>query len=586
MPDISEKFMTKLRASIDESKRQMKTYNQHRFSALKAFVGRWYADGGREAEQTPFPTIYQGALAYMAHLVGGAPKSMVTTDTQQLRQMALIYELAGNRLMDEIDLEGTIARGVLAAMFGLGIFKVGQAAAEQQVEINGYLHDVGQPFCDLVSQENWGIDPMARHKEEAQWMGDRYRQRFDYAREVYDNPDDLKAWRGGDGEESNEVEELAGKKRDKGGELWEMTELWDIWVPSEHIILTIGAEGGLKPQRVVEWEGPENGPYVLLGYMDVPENILPLPPVAIWRDLDRAINTVGRKIVEQAKNEKEIVAVAPANEDDGRNIIKTADGEVVVVRDVRSVQPLRFGGVNSASMASLIYLQNNQGKNVGNLDIMAGTGGQAETLGQSEMMMGNVSKRIQMMTRRTDKAVEQIAEGLFWYLVYDPLIEMGLTKRAAGQEFAVQFNPDTREGDWLDFNFKIQPYSMQRSSPQEKAQRLQTWWNTFFMPGAELAMQQGLYPNMESLIRLSGRLMDIPEADELVFSQGAMPTSYTPRGPIGKPPAKHESLNVHTRAGSPQQSTDAALVSSLQAQGPGRPPGQQGAGLQTAAGTP
>lgn len=50
-----------------------------------------------------------------------------------------------------------------------------------------------------------------------------------------------------------------------------------------------------EPLRVVDWEGPESGPYHLLWYNEMPSNSFPLAPVTQWIDLNDGYNRVMRK---------------------------------------------------------------------------------------------------------------------------------------------------------------------------------------------------------------------------------------------------------------------------------------------------
>ena len=75
-----------------------------------------------------------------------------------------------------------------------------------------------------------------------------------------------------------------------------IVELRDIWLPREQLIITVET-GKLGPSlRVLEWDGPHSGPYRFLRFNEVPGNTMPLPPVALWRDLHDLANVLFRKL--------------------------------------------------------------------------------------------------------------------------------------------------------------------------------------------------------------------------------------------------------------------------------------------------
>lgn len=54
------------------------------------------------------------------------------------------------------------------------------------------------------------------------------------------------------------------------------------------------------PIRIVDWEGPESGPFCILGFSEVPDQTMPLAPAATWYDLHNMINVLYRKMRRQA----------------------------------------------------------------------------------------------------------------------------------------------------------------------------------------------------------------------------------------------------------------------------------------------
>ena len=68
-------------------------------------------------------------------------------------------------------------------MFSIGIVKQGLASGAVG-EIMGFTHNVGQPFADVVSLDDWVHDMTAKRWEQVGYAGNRYRIPLDEAREL------------------------------------------------------------------------------------------------------------------------------------------------------------------------------------------------------------------------------------------------------------------------------------------------------------------------------------------------------------------------------------------------------------------
>ena len=46
----------------------------------------------------------------------------------------------------------------------------------------------------------------------------------------------------------------------------EMGTLMDFWIPEDNQIITMAEDHSKKPLRVLDWDGPESGPYHILSF--------------------------------------------------------------------------------------------------------------------------------------------------------------------------------------------------------------------------------------------------------------------------------------------------------------------------------
>ena len=519
---------------MKRSRQQLRVFRENRLSAIRDYVGKWYSEDGSPQKQ-PANLLELALTIYMQNLAPQAPQCLVTTSHRELMWRAANLELGVNKTMLDINLGHTYRQAVMEALFCWAFVKTGMAQGPD-VEINGVKHNVGQFFADVVSIDDWVHDMTARRYEEASFAGNRYRIPLDYVKKcgLYENVGDLGATHKShitqDGDER--AESVSQGDTADEDEYEDHIELWDIWLPREQLVLTIPLDTD-RVIRTVEWDGPEQGPYYPLGFHEVPGNMIPLAPVALWRDLNDLVNRLYRKIGRQAERQKEVGGFQGTSAADALRIKNAADGEIVRMDNPNSVQWFKCGGVSSTSMAVTIHMKDLATYLWGNLDVMGGLAAQAETLGQEELMSGNASKRLVFMQERVMDFARQITRALAAHLWYDPLIQLPLTKRVPGQEGLViptSFNPDIRQGDFLDYNIDIDPYSLRHQTPQQRLQTLTGIFQQFIVPFAPMMEAQGIQINFEGLLRTIARYANLPDLDQ-ILAFGGQPTADR-RGPV------------------------------------------------------
>ncbi len=566
-----------LRKAMDYSRRRLRPFRRHQYEALRQLVGAHYSDDGT-TDRVPVNLIELAANIYTAQLASRSPRALVTTPHMQLKASALDLELALNHLSEEINLEDTLRKVSRNSLFSIGIVKIG-LTAKAEVEVDGFLHDPGQPFVDVVDLDDWVHDMAARSWEECDFMGNKYRLPLEYVRDspLFDEAERKKIGptskavysthsEGGD----ERAESLSKTRGTDPDEFRQHVELWDIWLPKENLIVTIPAEGeGGAVLRTVEWDGPEEGPYIILTYNDVPGNVMPMPPVASWMDLHQLGNVAYRKLGRQVERQKTILGVAGPATEDGSRIIRANDGDTIRLDNPGLASEFHFGGADQASMAFTIDLFNRFSYFAGNLDSLGGLGSQAETLGQEEIIKQSSSQRMQDMQGRMIRFTQKIIKGLAWYLWTDPLIEIPLVKRIPEYdiEVPITWSAEQREGDFLDYNFSIQPYSLQRQTPGGQLQAIQQIFTQFLIPLAPMMESQNMAINFEGFLRVVSRYMNMPELEEFVTflgePSGQQPVGGGGGGEMRQSPVTSRNYTRQNIPGASQQGADQAMVAQL-----------------------
>jgi len=345
-----------------------------------------------------------------------------------------------------------------------------------------------------------------------------------------------------------------------------MIDLMDVWLPNENKIVTWPVHNGEKPLRVMDWQGPENGPFHLLSFGDVPDHIMGISPAMNLKPLSDVINGLLRKQRRQAQRQKDIPFYQAGHHDDAKRIERASDGQWTRVDNPDAVNVMKMGGVDQSNQAFGLAMTDIFDRMAGNLQAMAGLGPQADTLGQDRLIHGAVSKREANMQYRVVKFTSDICRDLGWLLWVDQIKEMPLEFESAGGTVHQTWDGETREGDFLDYNFEIEPFSMQYKSPSERINGLTTFITQIALPMQDNMMQSGGSIDMQELVELYSELMDLPRLNNII--QFKKPKEDRP-GPTHEVPEKanhtvRETVRKNVPTGGTQSSRSHVMQQVLQ----------------------
>ena len=563
--EYSDLNLTDLWKALDWSSEQLKIYRNKRIESIRQFVGKHYGRGGT-SQIVPINLIKLAVSVYTRSLVARNPKASVHTWHTELKAVASNLGYALDHLFEEIRFEESLRRWVKDAMFCLGVMKVGLETV-RKVEIEGFLHDYGQPFADDVSFEDWIMDMTVHKYVHCDFMGNRYRLPYDYVMESgeFENTEDVQAEAVNT---DNKSAKNIGKARGIGeGEYRKYVNLWDLWLPKENVVLTISESREHKPLKKIEWTGPECGPYHLLQFEDVPDNLMPLAPVTAWLDTHGLANRLFRKIGDQADRQKTILTYMPGADKDAEAIVASEDGSTLKVKNIDKQKEVKFGGVDQGTLAAFLQTKNLSSYMMGNLDIISGLNQEADTLGQEQILGSNANQQLTDMRLAVKKATVSVMRSLAFYLFYDPLIKIPITKRVPDTdvEVTIPFTADDIEGDFLDYNFDIQPYSMEYRSPEQQLNAIRQIFGEFVQPLMPFFQQQQTQIDIPRTFEVLAEYTNTPVLKEMIrfvpTPEGQREPVETPKMPQ-KPYSKHvyERINRTTKT---QQGQDAALMQNL-----------------------
>jgi hypothetical protein len=361
-----------------------------------------------------------------------------------------------------------------------------------------------------------------------------------------------------------------------------MVDLADIWVASENRIYTFPVSDRRhfcikdKPLAWMDWDDREHGPYHLLGFDDAPENVMPVSLAADLDPLDRLINNLLRKQARQAIRQKDVTLYMPEGADTAKRVQNAADGEMIQGNPAH-VQVLKQGGVdpgNQAFSVGALELFNNLS---GNTDALMGSGPQAETATQEEIIAAAGNRRINQMQYRVIDGVRKLMKSLGLMLWNDEFKVMaGTIQVTEGIEVDAVWRPGDREGNFLDYNFDVNPHSLVHRPPGARAAQLTQWVQGVLMPLMEPLMAQGGNIDMQALVNLYAELEGFEDLKEIITFANPVPmdkpgptTEGAGKKPLGGPPKRYIRESVSsggTRQGRAQSQQMAWLGAANSAQ--------------------
>lgn len=575
--------MRSLHKAIEGSYKSLEWARNVNHNLVQDYHGPAYGRSGDAAKDQPINKINQAVDVWTMLVAANRPRVSVTTNFDMLRPFARHYEQAVNNLIGEIRIEDTIRRWVLDAFFMVGVVKVHlKDSAPIQFE-NDLWMDPGTPFASNVSLDNWVFDTGAKKWSEVKYAGDMYRipmsdieagvEQGMYDPEVASH---IKATSKFDYEDTERLEAISRGEECDPDEFEPMVDLCDIWVARDRKVYTFAVRdrknftlANLPPLAEMDWTDPECGPYHMLGFNDVPENILPISPISHIQSLNQTINSLCRKQMQQGERQKENPVYSPAGKDTIAELKDAPDG-MAVKGDPKEVGLFRSGGADQGNQALMLLLIEILDGMAGNLPALAGLGPQAKTYGQEQLIQEAGNRKVGQMQQRVVDAVTRLVKSLGFMLWEDQFKEITSSMPIDGTNYSVTsiWKPGEREGNFYDYNFDTNIYSLQHRPPAARAETLLGLLERVFIPMMPMMMQQGTLVDFPVLVQELAVLLDIEPLRRIVTSMA--PPSQEELEPQTSMAAKttrtHVRQNIST--GGTQESRLSTMRQALQGQNP------------------
>jgi hypothetical protein len=522
-------------------------------------------------------------------LAANRPQVSISTEYEELRPFARRYQAAVNHHFKEMRLESTLQDIVRDAMFGIGIAKVFfapgnpvavpnpemppepsvydgpeawamYAHAQQSIPPDIYI-DAGMPYVERVSLDDFCFDMAAKEWRKVRWMSHTYRipladlksdDRIDERLREMIYPDSKwgnRAQHDG-GQTANSAVNLGDPD-----DIEDMVTCMDVYFPREQTWnVVLAKRSDMPPLFSEQWRGPETGPFLPLTFHRVPDSIMPISMASSVIPLHDASNQLMRKVVNQAVNQKTILAYSGPDKDP-KNISNAQDMQAVRVANPSGIREMRFNGADNPTVGFQQIIDSLFDRQAGNLHAMAGLGPMSSTASQDKLIHETVGGVLQLMGHAVLSFVEQIASNVGWMLWVDQTKRIQVQEKIPGMDVTldVTWTPEDREGDFWQYNFNVEPYSMPYRSPQEKLQNVDNFIAMMTPLLPLIAQQEGGAINFQKLINYRAEMLNQPEFKELWTWTTPIPMDSAPHGAMPRANGVTRREYVKQSAPNPQQ---------------------------------
>jgi hypothetical protein len=471
--------------------------------------------------------LKQAVSAYMTLLASNRPRVLISTHNRDLRPFADHFQNSINNLLSEIEIEKTLSQWVRDAFFWLGVTKVHMGDSGEIVEEGDLSADPGMPFVSNIALDDFFYDTSAAKWSECKYAGDIYRMPI----ETLQNSDMYSGDALNDLEPSSKfvtgekLSELSMGTEPRGTELEPMADVCDIWLPREGVIRTYVVENRhtmkLRSGHIaeMEWDGRELGPYHLLHFDEVSENVMPCSTAADLEPLERLINNLYRKNARKASRQKDTPIYSPSGEQTARKLKNASDGEWISVTDPRDVNVIKHGGIDGPLHGFMLNSMELFDRMAGNLQQMLGLGPSSDTVGQEKLIATAGSRREGQLQNNVVNATAGIIRDLamlLWDDEFTTLKDRRELESMSELSYDATWNPDDREGEFKDYKFDIDIYSMQYQTPGSRVQAINQLLQQIYIPMMPVIQQQGGSLDLSALTQMHSEMLNIPRLKDIV----------------------------------------------------------------------
>ena len=131
----------------------------------------------------------------------------------------------------------------------------------------------------------------------------------------------------------------------------------------------------------------------------------------------------------------------------------------------------------------------------------------------------------------------------------------------SGVSYDSTWSPDLREGEFDDYNFTIDIYSMQYQGPAERVEKVNALLQQVYSPMAPMLQSSGGRIDLAALAKMHAEMLDLPQLSEVVLFD-TMPSdpAAMPEGPRKSPVSNRTYTRKNVSGGQKPGSAGAELM--------------------------
>ena len=564
----------------------MEPFRKTRRRIIREVAGSEYSRGdGAHGQETAINLLNQFETTIVREMVSNRPKASITSRWGKLKPTAAKMEVLVNEYIGRMRYKEKLFSAARGSLWGIGAIWQG---LENQDEIElapGESYVPTKLTCRLIHYSDLIIDMQAGDWDEAEFIGHVFRMPLEAARKEASFDKEARKRLLADandsgGETDRDKDNIAFSQSLRKDSIVDEVELISLFLPQTREVVTMLSGRGDDSQdtpilRREPYQGPERllGDYHLLYHDEIDDAIHPVPPMFNLIGLHEFSNIMFRKIAKKAMREKDVLIMKGGTESDGQRVTRSGDGDAISLGASTNFTSASFGGPTQGVITAYMLGRENFNRHAGNMDLLGGLGPQSNTATQDSLLSESASKMVSFYQANTVSFVRELIESLAWYLWDDPLLEEKLVMEVpeTGDELPFVWTPESRIGDFSDYMYSIEPYSLPHMPPGARVAGMTQLLSTVIMPLIPMMQQEGLGIDVSALLRFFGKHMGLDELNEVVRFTGMDPTALATSDGAGMPANTTRREIRQSAGGTTQQGLDRVLAQSMA--------GDQGGGL-------
>lgn len=566
--------------AIKSSNEAIEKHRRVRNLMIEHYAGSWYDKTTPQGSKKILVNlINQTARIYTTTLAANNPQVLVETSSVEMLPFARKFEVNLNKLISDMALDQTFRAIVLDAFFCIGVGVV--MMRDTDTRFHGLLEseedvwlDPGEPWLNRVSLDDLILDMPSRERTKMRFCGHRYRADYEKVMEEpgYDKAvkDKLKPTKLNSLDGTGSAREI-GTDSAEDDDLKDMIWLQDVWIAENKSIVTMACDQDLPPLIEREWVGSQAGPYKFLSLGDVPDRIIPASPSINLFGMHLQQNRLHVRMEHDSNAHKVVNVYHPAGAEDAARINEAPRNSWQRSSDPKNINQIEVGGIDQRDMAMATFIQEEYDRFAGNLQAMGGLGPQAATLGQEELVHGELSKNVADMRMAVVNFAADCILDLGRLMWEDETLEIqsSIPVGNSGIQVDSSWSPESRLGKFEDYDFRVEPYSMVFKTPEQKLQEMYQFvqqiapmWPMFQASGASF--------DAEAFVDEVARLKNRPEFKRFItFSAPAMMLGGDQNTVRQSPVTSRETVRKNVSTGGTAKNSAQEMVKTLMGSGSG-----------------